>query len=90
MINIHVYNNRKHQHWNYRQVFFSLFIKVLFLRAFCIVLQLSKQDPVHTVPLKDYLVSQLRACQEQRGEKFNQLMGLVDPEIVQQLKSFTR
>lgn len=52
--------------------------------------QLSKQDPVHTVPLKDYLVSQLRACQEQRGEKFNQLMGLVDPEIVQQLKSFTR
>lgn len=70
--------------------FFSLFIKVLFLRALCIVLQLSKQDPVHTVPLKDYLVSQLRACQEQRGEKFNQLMGLVDPEIVQQLKSFTR
>lgn len=70
--------------------FFSLFIKELFLRALCIVLQLSKQDPVHTVPLKDYLVSQLRACQEQRGEKFNQLMGLVDPEIVQQLKSFTR
>lgn len=68
---------------------FSCFLVICFFNG-SVIFQLSKQDPVHTVPLKDYLMSQLRACQEQRGEKFNQLMGLVDPEIVQQLKSFTR
>nr|XP_022334186.1 importin-11-like [Crassostrea virginica] len=52
--------------------------------------QLSKQDPVHTIPLKDFLVAQLKACQELRGEKFDHLMEQVDPEIVQQLRNFTR
>ncbi|XP_048738332.2 importin-11-like [Ostrea edulis] len=52
--------------------------------------QLSKQDPVHTVPLKDFLMSQLQSCQEQTGEKFDLLMEQVDPEIIQQLRTFTR
>ncbi|XP_062597784.1 importin-11-like [Saccostrea cucullata] len=52
--------------------------------------QLSKQDPVHTVPLKDFLMSQLHLCKEQRGDKFDLLMNQVDPEIVQQLTAFTR
>ncbi|XP_059176481.1 importin-11-like isoform X2 [Physella acuta] len=50
---------------------------------------LSKQDPVHTVCLKSYLMSQLKLCQENVGQAaFDHLMSQVDPEVLSQLQPF--
>lgn len=51
--------------------------------------KLSKKDPVHTIALRDYLFSQLRACQLVHGDSvFAELMETVDAEIVKQLQEF--
>lgn len=50
---------------------------------------LLRKDPVHTIPLKDFLISQLSACQQLHGQvTFNRLMEQVDTEITQQLHEF--
>ncbi|KAK8782150.1 hypothetical protein V5799_016510 [Amblyomma americanum] len=52
-------------------------------------IELSRQDPVHTVALRDYLCSQMRSLRESLGEQnFEELMGQVDVETMQQLKSY--
>ncbi|CAG2187918.1 Importin-11 [Mytilus edulis] len=52
--------------------------------------KLSKKDPVHTIALREYLLSQLRACQLLHGQSvFNEMMDSVDSEIVHQLQEFT-
>ncbi|XP_069137987.1 importin-11-like [Argopecten irradians] len=51
---------------------------------------LCRQDPVHMVPLKEYVLSQLTACQQIHGQDtFDKLMSQVDPEILQQLREFS-
>ncbi|GFN82406.1 importin-11 [Plakobranchus ocellatus] len=51
--------------------------------------QLSRQDPVHSVCLKAYLVSQLGLCRQTHGQiGFDRLMGTVDPEVAAQLQPF--
>ncbi|XP_076465605.1 importin-11-like [Babylonia areolata] len=51
--------------------------------------QLCQQDPVHTVSLQEYLVSQMTKCQGLHGQDaFNHLMNQVDPEVLKQLKEF--
>ncbi|KAK3096574.1 hypothetical protein FSP39_001428 [Pinctada imbricata] len=51
---------------------------------------ISKKDPVHTIPLKDFLMGHLNMCQQMYGqERFNTLMSQVDNEIVQQLHAFS-
>lgn len=50
---------------------------------------LSVKDPVHTVSLKDCVMSQLQSCQRLHGEQtFNQMMTSVDSEITAQLQDF--
>ncbi|XP_048255112.1 importin-11-like [Haliotis rufescens] len=50
---------------------------------------LSRQDPVHSVSLKDYMVSQLTQCQQSHGQvNFDRLMESVDPDISSQLRMF--
>ncbi|CAG5125622.1 unnamed protein product, partial [Candidula unifasciata] len=50
---------------------------------------LSRQDPVHTVCLKTYVVSQLNLCQQIHGQKvFEQLMAQVDQDVSNQLQPF--
>lgn len=50
---------------------------------------LARQDPVHTVCLKTYLISQLNLCQQTIGkEAFDHFMSQVDPEVVSQLQPF--
>ncbi|KAK7012174.1 importin-11 isoform X2 [Biomphalaria glabrata] len=50
---------------------------------------LSRQDPVHTVCLKSYLVSQLKVCQTMYGQEiFDQLMASLDSEVIAQLQPF--
>lgn len=52
-------------------------------------IELSRQDPVHTVALRDYLCSQMRSLRESLGEhNFEELMGQVDVETMQQLKTY--
>lgn len=52
-------------------------------------IELSRQDPVHTVGLRDYLCSQMRTLRESLGEhNFEELMGQVDVETMQQLKTY--
>ena len=52
-------------------------------------LQLWQVDPVHTVSLQEYLVSQMTKCQRLHGQDtFNHLMNRVDPEVLAQLKEF--
>lgn len=52
-------------------------------------IELSRQDPVHTVALKDYLCSQIRVLRESLGEQnFEELMSQVDVETMQQLKLY--
>lgn len=52
-------------------------------------IELSRQDPVHTVVLKDFLCSQLNALRESLGEQnFEELMAQVDVETMQQLKFY--
>lgn len=54
-----------------------------------IVHQLWRQDPVHTVNLQEYLVSQINQCQQIHGQPaFSHLMDRVDPEVFTQLKAF--
>lgn len=44
---------------------------------------------MHTIALRDYLFSQLRACQLVHGDSvFAELMETVDAEIVKQLQEF--
>lgn len=51
--------------------------------------QLSRQDPVHSVCLKAYLVSQLNLCRQNHGQQgFERLMETVDPEVANQLQPF--
>ncbi|PVD19589.1 hypothetical protein C0Q70_20079 [Pomacea canaliculata] len=51
--------------------------------------QLWRQDPVHTVSLQEYLVSQMNQCQQLHGQvNFTRLMGQVDSEVILQLKAF--
>lgn len=58
---------------------------------FFVFKQLSRQDPVHTVCLKSYVVSQLNACQQTHGQSsFDMLMGQVAPEVVRQLEPFCK
>ncbi|KAH7961683.1 hypothetical protein HPB52_011257 [Rhipicephalus sanguineus] len=60
-----------------------------FLGAILFVYSLSRQDPVHTVALRDYLCSQMRSLRESLGEhNFEELMGQVDVETMQQLKTY--
>ena len=57
--------------------------------SFFSFLQLSLQDPVHTINLKDFVLQELTKCQSQYGQNtFNQLMETVDPDVVQQLQDF--
>ncbi|KAH7967139.1 hypothetical protein HPB49_023016 [Dermacentor silvarum] len=52
-------------------------------------IELSRQDPVHTVALRDYLCSQMRSLRESLGERnFEELMAQVDVETMQQLKTY--
>lgn len=52
---------------------------------------LSKRDPVHSVPLKDFIYSQLNQCQRLHGqEAFHRLMEQVDPDIMTQLQHFMK
>ncbi|KAK2172538.1 hypothetical protein NP493_950g00004 [Ridgeia piscesae] len=49
------------------------------------------QDPVYTVNLKEYILVQLQACQQQHGEEtFKKLIDSVDVEIMQQLQEFMK
>lgn len=51
---------------------------------------LTRQDPVHVYSLKEFLLSQLKLCQQLHGNiMFNELMSQVDPEILKQLQEFT-
>ncbi|GFT81037.1 importin-11 [Trichonephila clavipes] len=53
--------------------------------------ELSRQDPVHTVVLRDYLYNQVMALQQSVGEtKFQDLMSTVDCETMQQLEKFLK
>ncbi|KAK7479675.1 hypothetical protein BaRGS_00029051 [Batillaria attramentaria] len=53
--------------------------------------QMWYQDPVHTVNLQEYVVSQMTQCQQLHGQAgFNLLMERVDPEVLAQLKSFVQ
>ena len=53
-------------------------------------LQFSRKDPVHSVPLKDFVVGHLNLCQTTYGqEQFDNLMSQVDSEILQQLHGFS-
>ena len=57
----------------------------------CCVVQLCCQDPVYTVNLKEYILVQLQACQQQHGEEtFKKLIDSVDVEIMQQLQEFMK
>jgi len=50
---------------------------------------LSRQDPVHKVCLKSFVVSQLNLCRQTHGQQvFDQLMASVDAEVVNQLQPF--
>ncbi|XP_012942542.1 importin-11 isoform X2 [Aplysia californica] len=50
---------------------------------------LSRQDPVHTICLQSYVMSQLNTCRQNHGQQvFDQLMASVDSEVVNQLQSF--
>ncbi|GFS79489.1 importin-11 [Nephila pilipes] len=51
--------------------------------------ELSRQDPVHTVVLRDYLYNQIMALQQSVGStKFQDLMSTVDIETMQQLEKY--
>ncbi|XP_041361999.1 importin-11-like isoform X2 [Gigantopelta aegis] len=51
---------------------------------------LARKDPVHTVSLKDYVMSQLKQCQQAHGQAvFGRLMDQVDPDILSQLQQFS-
>ncbi|XP_067143577.1 importin-11 [Centruroides vittatus] len=51
--------------------------------------ELSRQDPIHTVVLKEYLCSQMSQLQQSLGQTaFEQLMATVDVETMQQLKEY--
>lgn len=51
--------------------------------------ELSKQDPVHTIVLRDYLYSQISRLQQSVGaSKFEDFMGTVDVETMQQLQQY--
>ncbi|CAH1796232.1 unnamed protein product [Owenia fusiformis] len=50
---------------------------------------ISKRDPVHSVSIKDYLMSQLQMLQTVKGTaEFDRIMATVDTEILAQLKEF--
>ncbi|GBM02385.1 Importin-11 [Araneus ventricosus] len=53
--------------------------------------ELSRQDPVHTVILRDYLYNQVMALQQSVGAtKFQELMSTVDVETMQQLEGYLK
>ncbi|XP_055941149.1 importin-11-like [Argiope bruennichi] len=53
--------------------------------------ELSRQDPVHTVVLRDYLYNQVMALQQSVGAtKFQELMSTVDIETMQQLEGYLK
>ncbi|ESO88153.1 hypothetical protein LOTGIDRAFT_219538 [Lottia gigantea] len=48
---------------------------------------LSRTDPVHSVSLKDFVMNQVRQCEQVQGHtNFNRMMSDVDYEIIKQLK----
>lgn len=56
---------------------------------FFVLTQLSLRDPVMTIDLRDFILTQLKSCQNQQGPAlFSQLMDLVDPDISRQLQLF--
>uniref|UniRef100_A0A8B9I9U4 Importin-7/11-like TPR repeats domain-containing protein n=1 Tax=Anser brachyrhynchus TaxID=132585 RepID=A0A8B9I9U4_9AVES len=51
--------------------------------------QLALKDPVHTVPLQQFVYEKLKAQQELLGEQgFHALMETMDTEVVAQLQEF--
>lgn len=52
--------------------------------------QMTRKDPVHSIPLKDYVLQQLRQCHNLFGDKvFHELTQQIDPEVYLQLQQFT-
>ncbi|XP_060607409.1 importin-11-like isoform X2 [Ruditapes philippinarum] len=52
---------------------------------------LMRQDPVHTIPLKEFVFQQLRQCHNIHGDKvFDELTRLIDPDVYIQLQQFTK
>ncbi|KAL3866114.1 hypothetical protein ACJMK2_043446 [Sinanodonta woodiana] len=52
---------------------------------------MTRQDPVHSLPLKDCFLARLEICRQMHGQaNFDQLMGTVDQEILNQLHQFVR
>lgn len=61
---------------------FSLFF-------FFVLLQLALEDPVHSVPLHQFVYEKLKAQQTLMGDPgFGILMETVDTELVRQLQEF--
>ena len=55
------------------------------------IFQLMRQDPVHTIPLKEFVFQQLRQCHNIHGDKvFDDLTRLIDPDVYIQLQQFTK
>lgn len=52
---------------------------------------LTRKDPVHSIPLKDFVFQQLRQCHNIHGDKiFDELTQQIDPDVYLQLQQFTK
>ncbi|KAL4228026.1 Importin-11 [Mactra antiquata] len=52
---------------------------------------LSRTDPVHSIPLKEFVFQQLRQCHNLHGDKlFDELTHQIDPDVYLQLQQFTK
>ncbi|XP_052792511.1 importin-11-like [Mya arenaria] len=52
---------------------------------------LTLKDPVHTIPLKDFVFQQLRQVHNQHGdETFDRLTRQIDPDVYLQLQQFSK
>lgn len=69
--------------------FIFLTIICHFFPAFCALLQLALEDPVHSVSLQQFVYEKLKAQQALLGDQgFGVLMETVDTELVRQLQEF--
>ena len=55
------------------------------------MLQMTLKDPVHSVPLKEFVFQQLRECHNRLGDTaFDALTQQIDPDVYIQLQQFSK
>jgi len=60
------------------------------LSVVVLLFQMTRKDPVHSIPLKDYVLQQLRQCHNLFGDKaFDELTKQIDAQVYLQLQRFT-